>query len=99
MNSAHRWHAFERIVNLSHRSLEEMRVKPLKQVAPAFVKMAHQIVWCSVATVDSDSRPRSRVLHPLWQWDGRELIGWIATGPTPTKRAHLKASPYVSCNY
>ena len=71
----------------------------LKQIAPAFVKMAHQIVWCSVATVDSDGRPRSRVLHPLWQWDGRELTGLIMTGPTPTKRAHLKASPYVSCNY
>ncbi len=64
----------------------------MKQVAPAFVKMAHQIVWCTVATVDSDGRPRSRILHPIWQWDGRELIGWIATGPTPTKRAHLKAS-------
>ena len=64
----------------------------LKQVAPAFLKMAHQIVWCTVATVDSDGRPRSRILHPIWQWDGRELIGWIATGPTPTKRAHLNAS-------
>jgi hypothetical protein len=74
-------------------------VSTLKQVAPAFVKMAHQIVWCTVATVDSDRRPRSRILHPIWQWDGRELIGWIATGPTPTKRAHLNASAYVSCNY
>ncbi|MCX7064780.1 MAG: pyridoxamine 5'-phosphate oxidase family protein [Proteobacteria bacterium] len=71
----------------------------LKQVAPAFVKMAHQIVWCTAATVDSEGRPRARVLHPIWQWDGRELTGWIATSPTPTKRAHLKASPYVSCNY
>ena len=26
----------------------------LKQVAPAFVKMAHQIVWCAVATVDAE---------------------------------------------
>jgi hypothetical protein len=61
--------------------------------------MAHGIVWCSVATVDHQLRPRSRVLHPIWEWDGRELVGWIATGPTPTKRSHLAHSPYVSCNY
>ncbi|MDA1074491.1 MAG: pyridoxamine 5'-phosphate oxidase family protein [Proteobacteria bacterium] len=71
----------------------------LNKTAPAFVEMAHRIVWCSVATVDSSGRPRSRVLHPIWQWDGNRLTGWIATGPTPTKRAHLKASPNVSCNY
>ncbi|MEM7020020.1 MAG: pyridoxamine 5'-phosphate oxidase family protein, partial [Pseudomonadota bacterium] len=71
----------------------------LQQTAPAFVEMAHQIVWCSVATVDEDNRPRSRVLHPLWQWDGEQLIGWIATGPTPLKRAHLEHSSFVSLNY
>jgi hypothetical protein len=38
-------------------------------------------------------------LHPIWEWDGDQLIGWIATSPTPTKRAHLNASPYVSLNY
>ncbi len=71
----------------------------LADVAPAFVEMAHQIVWCSVATVDRNGRPRSRILHPIWQWDGAQLIGWIATRPTPTKRAHLQASPYASLNY
>lgn len=71
----------------------------LKKVAPAFVEMAHSIVWCSAATVDSQGRPRSRILHPIWQWDGTDLVGWIGTGPTPIKRAHLKASPYMSLNY
>ncbi len=71
----------------------------LSVVAPAFLKMAHQIVWCSAATVDARGRPRSRVLHPIWQWQGGSLTGWIATGPTPVKRAHLAASPYLSCNY
>jgi len=71
----------------------------LSQTAPAFVQMAHKIVWCGVATVDATGRPRSRVLHPIWEWDGNELVGWIATGPTPTKLAHLQASPFVSCNY
>jgi hypothetical protein len=71
----------------------------LSEVAPAFVEMAHRIVWCTAATVDANKRPRSRILHPLWQWDGQLLVGWIATSPTPTKRAHLQASPYMSINY
>lgn len=71
----------------------------LVKVAPAFVEMAHQIVWCTVATVDANKRVRSRILHPIWQWDGTSLVGWIATSPTPVKRAHLNASPYISLNY
>ncbi|MCB8944104.1 MAG: pyridoxamine 5'-phosphate oxidase family protein [Ardenticatenaceae bacterium] len=71
----------------------------LTQVAPAFIEMAHRIVWCSVATVNENGRPRSRILHPIWQWDGEKLIGWIATGPTPVKRANLAHNPYVSLNY
>jgi hypothetical protein len=71
----------------------------LIETAPAFVEMAHRIVWCAVATVDRKQRPRSRILHPIWEWDGRTLTGWIATGPTPTKRSNLETSPYASLNY
>jgi hypothetical protein len=71
----------------------------LVDTAPAFVEMAHQIVWCSAATVDAHRRPRSRILHPIWQWDGHDLVGWIATSPTAIKRAHFKVSPYISINY
>jgi hypothetical protein len=71
----------------------------LAKIAPAFVEMAHRIVWCSAATVDKRGRPRSRVLHPLWRWDGAKLEGVIATSPTLTKRAHLDASAHVSLNY
>ena len=61
--------------------------------------MAHEIVWCSAATVDGDNRPRSRVLHPIWEWDETKLTGWIGTGPTLLKRAHLAHSPHISINY
>ena len=71
----------------------------LATVASAFIDMAHRIVWATVATVDSHGRPRSRILHPIWQWDGERLTGWIATSPTPTKRAHLAVHPYASVNY
>jgi hypothetical protein len=77
----------------------EGEMSDLTEVAPAFVEMAHRIVWASVATVDAKGRPRSRVLHPIWQWDGKQLVGWVATSPTPLKRAHLQASSYLSLNY
>jgi hypothetical protein len=71
----------------------------LADVAPAFVEMAHRIVWASAATVDSKGRPRQRILHPIWLWDGDKLEGWIATGPTPVKRADLERSANMSLNY
>jgi hypothetical protein len=74
-------------------------VQPLSEVAPAFVEMAHRIVWCSAATVDREGRPRSRILHPIWSWDGRRLTGWVGTAPTNTKRSHLDASGFASLNY
>jgi hypothetical protein len=69
-------------------------VHELAQVAPGFVEMAHRIVWATVASVDTRGRPRSRILHPVWMWDGQALTGWIGTRPTPLKR-----SAYMSCSY
>lgn len=71
----------------------------LETVAPAFVSMAHRIVWATVATVDAQGRPWTRVLHPVWEWDGRALTGWIATSPQSPKRAHLDRNPVVSLTY
>jgi hypothetical protein len=44
---------------------DHRRMPDLATVAPAFVEMAHRIVWATVGTVDPAGRPRSRVLHPL----------------------------------
>ena len=55
-----------------------MSTNDLVRVAPAFVEMAHRIVWCTAASVDHAGRPRSRILHPYWEWDGSSLGGWIA---------------------
>ncbi len=71
----------------------------LEQIAPAFIEMAHSIVWASAATVDANGRPRSRVLHPIWEWDGTDLFGWVATVPSPVKKAHLAVHPQMSLNY
>ena len=69
------------------------------QIAPAFVAMAHRIVWCTVATTDPDGNARSRVLHPIWEWDGVDLTGWIATSPMSPKRRDLDANPNISLTY
>jgi Pyridoxamine 5'-phosphate oxidase len=71
----------------------------LAEIAPAFVAMAHRIVWCTVATVTPSGAPSSRVLHPIWEWDGWSLTGWVATSPQSPKAAHLASHPKVSLTY
>ena len=71
----------------------------LATVAPAFVEMAHRIVWCTVATTGADGRPNTRILHPIWEWDGVALTGWIATSPQSPKAADLAAHPQLSLTY
>ncbi|WP_406056672.1 pyridoxamine 5'-phosphate oxidase family protein [Kribbella sp. NBC_00889] len=67
-------------------------------VQKEFLDRAHRIVWCTVATVGPDHRPRTRILHPLWEL-ADELTGWIVTRATPVKVRHLAYSPYLSCSY
>jgi Pyridoxamine 5'-phosphate oxidase len=74
-------------------------MQPLAEVGPAFIEMAHRIVWCTVATTGADGRPRTRVLHPIWEWDGSSLTGWIATSPLSPKAGDLAAVPAVSLTY
>ena len=70
----------------------------LSTLAPDFVEAAHALVYCSVASVDRAGRPRSRVMHPVWEWDGHRLTGWLTTTPSP-KLGHLAGRPHVSCAY
>lgn len=60
-----------------------------------FHEITNRIVWCTVTTVDTRGRPRSRILHPVW--DG--ATGWIATGRQSHKAKHLAGNPYVSLTY
>lgn len=71
----------------------------LSLIAPAFVAMAHRIVWCTAATVDADNHPRTRVLHPIWEWVDGRLTGWIATSPLSPKAIDLAVHPELSLTY
>ncbi|MFI1917844.1 pyridoxamine 5'-phosphate oxidase family protein [Nocardia sp. NPDC020380] len=64
-----------------------------------FFRFAHEIVWCTITSVDSNGRPRSRILHPLWEMDDHRPVGWIVTGKTPVKVRHLAANPVVAFSY
>jgi hypothetical protein len=59
------------------RSDQYATVTTLQTVAPAFVEMANRMVYATLSTVDRRGRPRSRMVHTLWEWDGRSRReGW-----------------------
>jgi general stress protein 26 len=60
-----------------------------------FISRVHHVVWCNMATVDAQGRPRSRIVHPIWEGP----TGWIATNRHSFKNRHLAANPYVSLAY
>ena len=72
-----------------------MDVASFDDIAADFNERVSRIVWATVTTVDRKGRPRSRLLHPLW--DG--TTGYIMTGPTSHKATHLARNPYVSVSY
>jgi general stress protein 26 len=65
------------------------------EIEDEFIRRAHAAVLCNVATTDRRGRPRSRVLHTLWE--GR--TGWIASGRTSFKAKHIAREPRVSLTY
>ncbi len=63
------------------------------------VAIAHATVWGVLTTVDAKARPRNRVVHPVWEFDGERVIGWLTTRRTPLKTRHLAANANVSVAY
>jgi len=72
-----------------------VEVASFSEIADEFHARVARIVWCTVSTVDAKGRPRSRILHPIWEGS----TGWIATSPNSHKARHLAKNPYVSLSY
>ncbi len=72
-----------------------IRVKSFSELEQDFITRAHGAVWCNVATVNAQGRPRSRILHPIWEGS----TGWITTRRTSPKARELAGNPYVSLAY
>jgi general stress protein 26 len=70
----------------------------LANVAAVARPIVERVIWCTVTTVGADGVPRSRLMHPVWWWDGSP--GALVTArPTPLKVRHLAANPRVTCFY
>ena len=72
-----------------------MQATSFEQIADQFISRVHSMVWCDVATIDERGRPRSRILHSIW--DGE--TGYIATRRHSPKSRDIAHSPYVSLAY
>ena len=72
-----------------------MDVTSFAEIEEDFMARVRRIAWCTVATVDAKGRPRTRILHPIWEG----TTGWIATGRHSHKEKHLAKNPYVSLSY
>jgi Pyridoxamine 5'-phosphate oxidase len=58
-----------------------------------FLRFTADIVYCTVTTVDAQGRPRSRVMHPIFEVVDGEPLGWAVTDRSPVKTRHLAANP------
>lgn len=73
--------------------------KPLAEVAPRFVEMAHSIGVAVAATVDRRGHPRTRVMQPVWTWDGSRLSAVVSTPTDTPKVDDLRRTPKLSITY
>ena len=64
-----------------------------------FLRITAEIAYCTVTTVDPVGRPRSRMMHPIFEVVEGQPRGWAVTDRTPLKNRHLAAHPYVACSY
>lgn len=78
-----------------HPTFTVTKVQDFAEIEQEFMQRVSQTVYCSVSTIDSQNRPRSRVLHPVW--DGK--TGWIGTFRNSPKSKHLARNPHLSMAY
>lgn len=72
-----------------------MDIANFSEIKDEFDSRVQRIVWCTVTTIDGKGRPRSRMLHPIWE----DSTGYIATGRESFKAKHIAKHPFVSCTY
>jgi general stress protein 26 len=73
-----------------------MRVAAFDDIREEFFSYVQAFVYCNMATIAPNNRPRSRIVHPIWEDNG---TGWILSVPNTPKSKHLTHCPYVSLSY
>lgn len=76
-----------------------MLIANFDDIAAEFMAAVQDQVWCSAATLDTENRVRSRVLHPIWELIDGKAVAWIATGRTSPKANDLAHNPNISLTY
>lgn len=72
-----------------------MELTNFADIQEEFMHRVNQAVYCMMATVDQQNRPRTRVMHPIWEGS----IGWVISWPQAHKAKHLAHNPHVSLAY
>lgn len=72
-----------------------MKTRNFNDIKSEFSTRVEKMIWCNVATISPKQRPRSRIMHPVWEGS----TGWVTSRRFATKAKHLEANPYVSLAY
>jgi general stress protein 26 len=72
-----------------------MEAANFADIEAEFLARIRQVVYCTMATVDSAHRPRLRIMHPIWEGS----TGWVISWPGSFKARHLGRNPAVSLAY
>lgn len=72
-----------------------MDVVDFAEIEQQFLDYVNTYVYCNMATVDAKGRPRSRIMHPVWEG----AIGWNISWRASLKSKHLVQNPHVSLSY
>jgi general stress protein 26 len=83
----------------SSRSIPTQQITDFSEIAADFDDRVQRIGFAIVATVDSSTRPRSRVLQPVWETDGADPVGWLITSGKSPKVRHLRNNSHLSISY
>jgi len=83
----------------SARSNPTQQIADFSEIVTDFDARVQRIGFAIVATVDSNSRPRLRVLQPVWETEADVPVGWLITSEKSPKVRHLRNNPYLSISY
>lgn len=80
---------------MSEAQFEIKKVQKFAEIEQEFMERVTRFVYCNMSTIDTHNRPRSRILHPIWEGS----ICWFMTSRHSLKAKHLATNPYVSLAY
>ncbi len=71
------------------------QIADFAEIEPEFLERVQKAVLCVAASIEPHNRPRTRILHPIWQG----ATGWISTHRHSTKSKHLAHNSHLSLAY